>query len=85
MPYENYRKVFRTSQKHIERELGAIHTAANELATRVQTQSAEGDEDEIMKALDGMLKRAEHLKRKVCHPVISEHSHRTYLPIFVHC
>ena len=63
VPYENYRKVFRTSQKHIERELGALHTAASELATRAQ--NGEVDPEEAVKAVDGMVKRAENLKRKV--------------------
>ena len=63
MPYENYRKVFRISQKNIEKELGALQAAASDLASRAQ--SGEVDSEEAMRIIDGMSKRAENLKRKV--------------------
>lgn len=63
VPYENYRKVFRASQKNIEKELGALQTAAAELARKAQA-GAVGQED-AAKAVEGMLKRAENLKRKL--------------------
>ena len=64
MPYENYRKVFRTSQKNIEKEMGAVQTAANELAKK---DTPETDPDATVKAIDGMIARVEGLKRKVGH------------------
>ena len=67
MPYENYRKVFRTSQKHIERELTALQTAAHDLVKKVANGEAT---EETLKAIDGMTKRAETLKRKACPPVV---------------
>ncbi|KAH9941578.1 CTLH/CRA C-terminal to lish motif domain-containing protein [Epithele typhae] len=60
VPYENYRKVFRTSQKNIEKEMGAVQTAANELAKR-----PDADADATLKAIDGMIARVDGLKRKL--------------------
>ena len=62
VPYENYRKVFRTSQKNIEKELGAVQNAANDLAKK---DSSESDADATLKAIDSMIARVEGLKRKV--------------------
>ena len=66
VPYENYRKVFRTSQKNIEREMGAVQNTANDLAKR------EPDPDATLKAIDGMISRVEGLKRKVGSQAFSE-------------
>ena len=54
MPYENYRKVFRTSQKAIEKEMGAVQNVANELAKK-DTSSSDGDA--AVRAIDGMISR----------------------------
>ena len=62
MPYENYRKVFRTSQKAIEKEMGAVQNVANELAKK-DTSSSDGNA--AVRAIDGMISRVEGLKRKV--------------------
>ena len=51
--------MFRTSQKNIEKEMGAVQNAANDLAKR------ELDQDATLKAIDGMISRVEGLKRKV--------------------
>jgi macrophage erythroblast attacher len=59
VPYENYRRVFRASQKIVEKELVAINTSANEAASRVPSPQ------ESLKAIEGMIARAENLKRKV--------------------
>ncbi|EJF57375.1 hypothetical protein DICSQDRAFT_140404 [Dichomitus squalens LYAD-421 SS1] len=61
VPYENYRKVFRTSQKNIEKELGAVQNAANDLAKK----DYGSDADATVKAIDGMIARVEGLKRKL--------------------
>ncbi|KAK0449742.1 CTLH/CRA C-terminal to lish motif domain-containing protein [Desarmillaria tabescens] len=53
VPYENYRRVFRTSQKHFERDFG-------ELIKRTATGSALGTEE-----IDAMIARVEGLKRKL--------------------
>lgn len=63
VPYENYRKVFRTSQKNIEKELGAVQTAANDIAERAK--SGISDTDDAIDAVEGMIARVENLKRKV--------------------
>lgn len=55
--------MFRTQQKYLEKELGALHTSATDLVSR--TNSGEVDSEEALKALDGMMKRIEVLKRKV--------------------
>ncbi|CAL1699284.1 unnamed protein product [Somion occarium] len=62
VPYENYRKVFRTSQKHIEKDFGAVQTSSKELAK--QTLDGSNTEDTV-KAIDGMINRVENLKRKL--------------------
>ncbi len=69
MPYENYRKVFRTSQKNIEKELGALQSTANDLMKRAR--AGEGSPEEALKAVEGMVKRTETLKRKV-RPLVSD-------------
>lgn len=63
VPYESYRKVFRTSQKYIERELGAVQTASNDLAKRCG--QGEYDAESALKSVDGMIGKVEGLKRKV--------------------
>ena len=75
VPYENYRKIFRTSQRHLERELGAVLTASNELANRATT-SGTLDIGDVLKSMDSMIGRVENLKRKVnsTHPYIGYHS-----------
>ncbi|KAH9973794.1 CTLH/CRA C-terminal to lish motif domain-containing protein [Lactifluus volemus] len=60
VPYENYRKVFRTAQKNIERELGAIQTASNDLAN-----NASQTPEEAIKSIEGIIGRVEGLKRKL--------------------
>lgn len=59
VPCENYRKVFRTSQKYVEKELGGINTTCNDASTKSLSP------EESLKAIDSMLSRAENLKRKV--------------------
>ncbi|KAH9989658.1 CTLH/CRA C-terminal to lish motif domain-containing protein [Russula vinacea] len=63
VPYENYRKVFRTAQKNIERELGAIQTISNDLAKNAHSSCE--DPQEAIKSLEGMIGRVEGLKRKL--------------------
>lgn len=63
VPYENYRKVFRASQKSIEKELGALQIAAAELSRKARAGGC--NPDDAVKAIDAMMKRAENLKRKV--------------------
>jgi len=63
VPYENYRKVFRATQKNIERELGAVQTAANDLSKR--SKSGIQTPQDAAKSIDGMIGRVENLKRKV--------------------
>lgn len=65
VPYENYRKVFRTSQKYIEKELGSVQSSASELAKRAQATNGETPPEESVKAIDAMMNRIETLKRKV--------------------
>ncbi|KAF9234269.1 CTLH/CRA C-terminal to lish motif domain-containing protein [Melanogaster broomeanus] len=63
VPYENYRKVFRASQRNIERELGNVQTASNDLQKR--TKANEVDREDAAKTVDGMIARVENLKRKL--------------------
>ncbi|KAH9933054.1 CTLH/CRA C-terminal to lish motif domain-containing protein [Fomitopsis serialis] len=63
VPYENYRKVFRASQKNIEKELTAVQTAANDIAKRAKSGSSSSED--AVNALDSMITRVETLKRKL--------------------
>ncbi|KAG9313416.1 hypothetical protein JVU11DRAFT_5735 [Chiua virens] len=63
VPYENYRKVFRASQRNIEREVGNVQSASNELQKR--TKGNEVDLEDAAKTVDGMITRVENLKRKL--------------------
>ncbi|KAJ3932382.1 MAG: CTLH/CRA C-terminal to lish motif domain-containing protein [Lentinula lateritia] len=63
VPYENYRKVFRSSQKNIEREFGAIQSAVDDVSSTLKTGTAK--KEDIASAIDGMIGRAETLKRKL--------------------
>jgi macrophage erythroblast attacher len=63
VPYENYRKVFRTTQKNIERELGAVQIAVSDLSKRAK--SGTQTPQDATKSIDGMIGRVENLKRKV--------------------
>ena len=62
MPYEAYRKVFRTSQKYIERELGTVQTASKDLSKQTKSNY---DPSAALKSIDNMIGKVEGLKRKV--------------------
>ena len=64
VPYENYRKVFRSNQRIIERELGVVQNMVNELNKRAKTGAPSSQE--AVKSIDNMIARTENLKRKVC-------------------
>lgn len=57
--------MFRTSQKYIEKELGAVQTSASDLSKRAQATGSEQKPDDSVKAIDAMITRVENLKRKV--------------------
>jgi macrophage erythroblast attacher len=63
VPYENYRKVFRTSQKHVEREYGAIQSAATDISKSLKSRDPNGAD--VAAAIDGMIGRIDTLKRKL--------------------
>ncbi|OCH85764.1 hypothetical protein OBBRIDRAFT_797832 [Obba rivulosa] len=63
VPYENYRKVFRTSQKYIEKELGAVQTSCGDLSKRASLGKL--NSEDANKGIDGMIARVEALKRKL--------------------
>ncbi|KZT25715.1 hypothetical protein NEOLEDRAFT_1064715 [Neolentinus lepideus HHB14362 ss-1] len=63
VPYENYRKVFRTSQRNIEKDMGALQNAATELEKRWSAGAS--DTDDAVKAVEGMIGKVENLKRKL--------------------
>lgn len=63
MPYENYRKVFRTSQKNVERELSAIQSTSTDLTNRARNGKVR--KEEVVSSIEGMIGRVENLKRKV--------------------
>jgi hypothetical protein len=55
--------VFRSSQKHVERELAAIQAATHDLSKRSETNGA--DPQDAVRSVEGMIARVENLKRKV--------------------
>jgi macrophage erythroblast attacher len=65
VPYENYRKVFRTSQKNIEREIGAVQSTSGDLARRAKANSEAVNAQDAIKSIEGMIGKVENLKRKV--------------------
>ncbi|EIW78394.1 hypothetical protein CONPUDRAFT_108277 [Coniophora puteana RWD-64-598 SS2] len=63
VPYENYRKVFRVSQRNLERELAFVQTTSNELLKR--SKVGEADPEDALKSVEGMIARVENLQRKL--------------------
>jgi len=64
VPYENYRKVFRTSQRYIEKDFSAMQTITNDLAKRSKN-SGVVDKEDATQNIDAMITRVENLKRKL--------------------
>ncbi|KAH8108782.1 CTLH/CRA C-terminal to lish motif domain-containing protein [Phellopilus nigrolimitatus] len=62
VPYEAYRKVFRTSQKYIERELGTVQTTSKELSKQARSSY---DPSSALSSIDAMIGKVEGLKRKL--------------------
>ncbi|KAJ7927483.1 CTLH/CRA C-terminal to lish motif domain-containing protein [Mycena leptocephala] len=63
VPYENYRKVFRTTQRHVERDLKAVQSTANDLAK--ESSSAGVSSEAAIQSIDSMISTVENLKRKL--------------------
>ncbi|KAJ7741429.1 CTLH/CRA C-terminal to lish motif domain-containing protein [Mycena maculata] len=63
VPYENYRKVFRTSQRNVERDLKAVQSAATDLAK--QSSSGSVNSEAAIQSIDAMITNVENLKRKL--------------------
>ncbi|VDC00119.1 unnamed protein product [Peniophora sp. CBMAI 1063] len=57
VPFENYRKVFRTSQRSVEKEFGGVQTLAK--------QAASASTEDALTSLDSMLGKMQGLKRKL--------------------
>ncbi|KIL65445.1 hypothetical protein M378DRAFT_105136 [Amanita muscaria Koide BX008] len=62
VPYENYRKVFRTSQKYIEKDLAFVQSELNNANNNGSNATTPQD---ALKSIDGMIERVETLKRKL--------------------
>jgi macrophage erythroblast attacher len=69
VPYENYRKVFRTTQRHVERDLKAVQSTANDLVK--ESSSAGVSSEAAIQSIDSMISTVENLKRKVVAPAPS--------------
>ncbi|KAF9010185.1 CTLH/CRA C-terminal to lish motif domain-containing protein [Cyathus striatus] len=63
VPYENYRKIFRTQQKNIQRDITALQNAASELVKAAQ--AGDVSQSDALKTVDGMITRIENLKAKL--------------------
>jgi hypothetical protein len=64
VPHENYRKVFRAGQKHIEKDFGPITTLTSNIAQSSKEEDAK-DTAETAATLDQLIAKVEGLKRKV--------------------
>ncbi|KAF7360446.1 hypothetical protein MVEN_00774900 [Mycena venus] len=63
VPFENYRKVFRTTQRHVERDLKAVQASTTDL---VKESSSTGVSSETaIQSIDAMISTVENLKRKL--------------------
>ncbi|KAL5480789.1 FYV10 [Sanghuangporus weigelae] len=62
VPYEAYRKVFRSSQKYIERELGAVQAASKDISKQAKSNY---DPSAALKSIDNVIGKVEGLKRKL--------------------
>ena len=62
VPYENYRKVFRATQRALEKELQQVQAAAADLARRSESPQSSSSN---LAAVEGMIAKVEGLKRKV--------------------
>ncbi|CAK5261883.1 unnamed protein product [Mycena citricolor] len=70
VPYENYRKVFRTSQRYIDRDLyRTLCDSAKSFADQASSSSAptggEVDSERAIQSIDAMITNVENLKRKL--------------------
>ncbi|KAF5389545.1 hypothetical protein D9757_004169 [Collybiopsis confluens] len=63
VPYENYRKVFRTSQKHIEREYSVIQSSASDISSSIA--SGNFTAIDLAADIDNLIGRVDTLKRKL--------------------
>ncbi|KAJ6595694.1 CTLH/CRA C-terminal to lish motif domain-containing protein [Mycena vulgaris] len=63
VPYENYRKVFRTTQRNVEHTLKAVSASATELAK--QSSSGDVSSEAAIQSIDAMINNVENLKRKL--------------------
>jgi len=63
VPYENYRKVFRTSAKHIEREFNAVQNTSKDISSRFKSENVSNED--LVSSIDNMIGRMQTLKRKV--------------------
>ncbi|KAG5351374.1 hypothetical protein C0989_006808 [Termitomyces sp. Mn162] len=63
VPYENYRKVFRTSQKNVERDLGFVQNSSAELMQRRSKEIL--GKDEALNSINNMIGRVDSLKSKL--------------------
>ncbi|KAJ7266891.1 CTLH/CRA C-terminal to lish motif domain-containing protein [Mycena haematopus] len=63
VPFENYRKVFRTTQRHVERDLKAVQSTTADLVN--QASSTGVDSEAAVQSIDAMISTVENLKRKL--------------------
>ncbi|TFK73498.1 hypothetical protein BDN72DRAFT_814449 [Pluteus cervinus] len=63
VPYENYRKAFRTSQRNIERDFTPVQNTANELLANAKRGSLNAQD--AISSIEGMIGKVESLKRKL--------------------
>ncbi|KAJ3123667.1 GID complex subunit containing RING finger motif [Physocladia obscura] len=71
VPLEQFKRAFKTSQKHIEKEWAALATSANDHISKLdldRLKSKEGEKptrEDALKVVDGLLGRFTTLKKKI--------------------
>ncbi|KAF7325858.1 hypothetical protein MKEN_00436500 [Mycena kentingensis (nom. inval.)] len=65
VPYENYRKVFRTTQRNVERDMKAVQASATDLARRSSDADSGLTPEAAIHSIDAMIANVENLKRKL--------------------
>ncbi|KAJ3076235.1 GID complex subunit containing RING finger motif [Podochytrium sp. JEL0797] len=63
VPLEQFKRAFKTSQKHVEKEWIALATSAGDHLSKINVNA--GQTDEALKVVDGLLARFHALKKKL--------------------
>ncbi|KAI9348102.1 CTLH/CRA C-terminal to lish motif domain-containing protein [Obelidium mucronatum] len=63
VPLEQFKRAFKTSQKHVEKEWAVLANSAADHLKKIEASN--GKKEDVMKVVDGLISRFTALKRKV--------------------